>query len=768
MQTPLSDLTLPIVNDDGNVCDPRVKDADQLRSLYVKTRDADLESDRQRAKVQALVDGQPPYNQAKLNSSGQGYMSNFNPNDAKAALDAAMGQYVDLLSADVKVFELFTKYGTEAEQQEWSEIMSEELGYVLRSWPMFTFRYSFIPLYFTLHGVGIAYFEDCQDWRWNTTHLGYFKIPRQTLASEDEIEYAFVKSHTQPHALLKYIKNEEAARAEGWNPEVVKKALLNTTSPYADTRFWMEFEAEYKNNDLVKGETAPSIPLIHSWVREADGTYSFYIFCESAVANADDTAQKEFLYQKRHAFKCACEAFIFFTRGIGTNGTYHSIRGLGADMFNAYQALMRLENRKVDVAFAAGPVWQAQSDEAMEQLQITPFGPGLLVSPGIQAMQGVQQPQITNTIQPAVNSLRETVARNSGSYAPSNPLNPSKEMTRFEAMAQMEQQAQLSVTSVNLYNQPADRLAQQVVRRMTRPDYLRTDPGGHYVWEWKERCMERGVPAKAFEHIDHRKTRTCRVVGFGSAAARRVALQNVMELFPYYDDYGKQFVLRQLTASVVGYEAANAIIPRANTASRVPIDYQIAELQNDALTQGGTVTVSPSENKRVHLEAHIGKISEYIGQFEQAGQNPEMFQQIIPPMEAIYRHAAETLDGYTGADAPQFRQALQQAGEILVNGVRHLQKLQRQQMEQAEAQAMDQGAPAPDQAAFEQQSQLNNELERRVIEHQVKIQQEQEMFALRMQQKTQEAALDRQLKASQTAADIARKNAQQRAQLGIA
>lgn len=84
MQTPLSDLTLPIVNDDGQVCDPRVKDADQLRSLYVKTRDADLESDRQRAKVQALVDGQPPYNQAKLNSSGQGYMSNFNPNDAKA------------------------------------------------------------------------------------------------------------------------------------------------------------------------------------------------------------------------------------------------------------------------------------------------------------------------------------------------------------------------------------------------------------------------------------------------------------------------------------------------------------------------------------------------------------------------------------------------------------------------------------------------------------------------------------------------------------
>jgi hypothetical protein len=332
----------------------------------------------------------------------------------------------------------------------------------------------------------------------------------------------------------------------------------------------------------------------------------------------------------------------------------------------------------------------------------------------------------------------------------------------------MEQQAQLSVTSVNLYNQPADRLAQQVVRRMSRPDYLRTDPGGHYVWEWKERCMDRGVPAKAFEHIDHRKTRTCRVIGFGSSAARRVALQNVMELFPYYDDYGKQFVLRQLTASAVGYEAANAIIPRANSAARVPMDYQIAELQNDALMQGGTVTVSPSENKRVHLEVHIGKIGEFINQFEEAGQNPEMFQQIIPPMEAIYRHAAETLEDYTGADAPQFRQAIQQSGEILVNGIRHLQKLQRQQMEQAEAQAMEQGMPAPDQGAMQQQAQINNDLERRVIEHQAKLQQESEMFRLRMDQKVQEAALDRQLKASQTAADITRKNAQQRAQLGFA
>jgi hypothetical protein len=767
MHTPLTDLTLPVVNQDGEPLDPRVKDAASLRSLYVKTRDADLESDRQRAKVQALVDGQPPYNQAKLNSNGQGYMSNFNPNDAKAALDAALGAYVDLLAADVRVFDIYTKYGTESERQEWSTIMSEEMGYVLRSWPLFMFRFSFIPLYFTLHGVATAYFEDCHNWQWNTTHLGYFKIPRQTLAAEEEVEYAFLRDYMQPHQLLRYVRNEEYAKEAGWNIEAVKRSLLTAVSPQMDTRFWMEFEAEYKNNDLVKGETAPSIPVVYSWVRECDGTYSLYLMTESELGNNGTTVGDQFLFQKRHAFKSATEAFVMFTRGIGTNGTYHSIRGLGADMFNAYQALMRLENRKVDIASSAGPFFQAESEEAMQQLQITPYGPSMLVSPGITAM-NVNAPQVTNTIQPAINSLRETVARNAGGYAPTNVLSQTKEMTRFEAMAQMEQQGQLSVTSINLYNQPADRLAREVVRRFTAKGYQRCDPGGHYVWEWRERCMERGVPAKALDSIDHRKTRSSRVIGFGSAAARRVALQQLMELFPLYDDYGKKQLVRDLTASVVGYEKADVYAPRVSSEARVPVDYQIAELQNDVLIQGGTVTVSPSENKRVHLEVHVGKLGELIGMFEEAGQNPELFAQIVPQMEPIYRHAAETLDDYTGQDAPQYRQALQQAGEILVNGIRHLQKLQRQQEEAAMREAEQGGQPMAQDPALAQQQQMTNDLERRVIEFQMKLEQDAALFQQRMEQKVQDAALSRQLKAADTAADIARKTAAQRASLGLA
>ena len=757
MNTPLTDLTLPVVNDEGEPLDPRVKDAASLRSLWVKTRDADLQSNRMMAKVQALLDGEPPLPQEKLNEMGQGYLSNFNPGDAKTALAQATAAYVDMLAANPQIFDVFTTFGeSEAEAREFSEIMSEELGYTIRSWPDFIYRWAYIVQFMKWNGIGVTYFSDRQDWRWNVTHLGYFKVPRQTKTSEDSTEYAFVKVETEPHTLLRYIKDPEYAKEAGWNVDCVRAALMNTRSPTYDVHNWLEFEARWKNNDLVEGETAPSISIIHAWVRECDGSYSTYQFTESPLSEVNGGSPKDgFLLEKRHAFKCANEAFVYFAREIGTNGTIHSVRGMGHDMFNAFQAKMRLINRQVDLAFAAGPVLQAQSEEAIEDLQMTPFGPYMLVSSGVEALQGINTPNLNNSIQPAINALDQTISKSVGTYAADIGPQSTRERSKFEAMAEMEQAASLSVTDINLFYQPADRLAREVVRRMTASDYRKTDPGGDFVWDWRLRCLKRGVPAAAFDKIDHKRTRAARVVGLGSPAARRVKLQTLLELFPNYDQYGKQRLVRDVTASVVGWEQADIYSPKPSESERPPIDYSIAALQNAVLATGQEQPILPNENKSIHLEVHIGKIGEYIGAFEQAGQNHEMFPQIVPPMQMIYDHAAQTLEGYTGPEAPQYRQALQQAGEILVNGIRHLQKLEQMaQMAQPEG-------------AMPQQQGITDDLERKVIEHQVKLQQAQAEFMQKQEQRVQEAALKRSLQAMQTAADIARKNASARAQQGL-
>ena len=113
-------------------------------------------------------------------------------------------------------------------------------------------------------------------------------------------------------------------------------------------------------------------------------------------------------------------------------------------------------------------------------------------------------------------------------------------------------------------------------------------------------------------------------------------------------------------------------------------------------------------------------------------------------MAKIFDHAAQTLESYTGNDAPLFRQQLQQFNEIITNGTRHLQKEEARQAEE-------QGQP--------QQDQGPSEIEKMMAEWRIKMDQREEEFRAKMQQRQQEAAQKMALKQQEFAADLSRKSA---------
>lgn len=763
-ETPTLPLPIPPVDQEGDIQERRIGDVGGARTLWTQLREADFESNRQMARHQAMADGEPPYDQAARRASGQAYLSNFNPNDFKALLDTSLSAYTDLISANESFIDIFTTYGNESERVQWSQIMSRNMSRAIRSWPSFMYRYAYIPHYFTLHGVGIGYFEDCYNWQWEVTNLGQMKLPRDVKACEDEIEYCMIKSQMSASNLMRYVRKEEYAKAEGWNIGAIKRAMMQIRQQGVDQYNWMAWEEQWKNNDLVQGQTNPTVPVIYGWVKELDGSISVIVFPENSPT--DNTGKpEEFMCYKRKAYRSAQEAFVMFTRGIGTNGTYHSIRGMAADIYNAMQALMRLTNRQMDLAFAAGPVFQVEDEEKIENAMLSPWGPFMLATSGIQVMSGIVAPNLNSTIAPAVDALRRTIQGNVGQYTSANALDSTREMSARETTARLEQTAQLSVTSINLFNQSMDRLAREIARRFTRKGYQRAEPGGHYVNDWIQDCLADGVPEQALHAIDHRRTRASRVIGFGSPAARRVALQSMMELWPMMDEYGKAMLLNNLTAAVVGWEQAAVYVPPPEASARPPVDAAIAELQNSVLVGGGTAVIQPNENKRVHLEIHIARMGDFIGMFEEAGQNPEMYAEIVPPLDALYEHAAATLEGYTGPDAPQFRQSLQQAGEILVNGTRHLQKEQARQAEMGEGQPQEgQLDPQAQEMAIEQQK-ATFEMQRRVIEWQVRLEQSQAEAEAKRQQKALDAMQTRQIKDADAAAKILRETAAMQARL---
>ena len=65
----------PVVDDRGKFLDERIKDVGAARSLWFRLQQADLKSNQQMAKVQAMVDGAPPLDQMQLAKQGLAYMS---------------------------------------------------------------------------------------------------------------------------------------------------------------------------------------------------------------------------------------------------------------------------------------------------------------------------------------------------------------------------------------------------------------------------------------------------------------------------------------------------------------------------------------------------------------------------------------------------------------------------------------------------------------------------------------------------------------------
>jgi hypothetical protein len=334
-----------------------------------------------------------------------------------------------------------------------------------------------------------------------------------------------------------------------------------------------------------------------------------------------------------------------------------------------------------------------------------------------------------------------------GQYSTQSVFNTGKERTRFEVAAHLEQAAKLSVTSLNLFYQPWDRLLREVVRRMIRQDYIPDEPGGDAIAFLKYRLELAGVPLEAFHSIDIGNVRAVRAVGAGSPAARTVSLRNLMEVMSAYDPVGRHNLLRDVTVTEVGTTQADRYVKR-DPGQRLPVDAKIAQLENDALVEGRQIEVMEEEMHLVHIDFHLKALDQFIAQ-EQEGVPIE---ELVPRMMALYEHTVAHLEYVQGDVTMQeqvatYRQSLQQAGEIIHNGMKRLAKMQReQQVAAAEGGEMEPAAAGPTDGDMKMQQKLE--------EHQMKLRMMEEAHVLKQNIKLQEAALKRSLKDADKAADM--------------
>lgn len=609
----------------------RIKDAASLNAIVKRIIEEDSPRALSRVDVQKMVDGEPPYNPLYMQQSGQEGRCNLNFGDGKARVKAEAAGYYDLTDSVPTLAIPIVETGDPVQRTQWSMIMAEEWHRMLKDWADFDPYFQLLIQKKVTHGVGFIYREDDVNWKWKVAGLEDFKVTRGVTLSESDSSTAIAIREIDAGDLYAFIERVDD-NDKRWSKKEVRQAILRAASGEVllySNGLWEKFQEMAKNNDAFVSVTAKDkVKIVHVWQKEFSGKVSHYI-------TLLDASNSDFLFKFQNRFDSVHQAFTFFPYEIGTNGTLHSSRGLAHDIYATVQVLNTLKCQTVDNARLSGSLLLQPNTEAdAEDLAILFYSGAAYIPPNVKVQNGNLNNPSTNIL-PVIQEMSMSMRHNTGDFL-SRASDNTKEQTKFEVQSQLSKEAVLPTSGMNLFYQPWGRHLNETWRRTVNPKLKSTDPGGREVFDFRRRCMEREVPEDILMGV--KRVMAVRAVGYGSPSNRLLALDEFMQFFGELDPVGQNNLLRDRFAMRVGYGQVDRYVPKIEEGGRLPVDVQIAELQNAAMSDGKPQPVRPNDMHLVHIGSHIEDMNIDLETME-SGEGDERLLQIVQMKhQHLYEH----------------------------------------------------------------------------------------------------------------------------------
>lgn len=637
-------LQLPATLDPltGRAPSSRFKDADEVRQLCEDMRTADRARSNNRAKVQGLIDGNRPIPQGALISAGQGWRANVNFREAEGLVQAQRTPYYDLVTEVNPCIEcqIDFGFGSKYKRYEWQQIIAEEFHRTLFGWNSWDWHIQLRQSEEMIHGWGVHLTMDAYDWRVSTKVMRDVLFPDGTTSDLEDLEFFCVRDTVKAHKLYEAIRNESAATLVGWDVKQVKDAILEAATTKAGHGNRQtnaeEVQQRLKNGDMGFGwNGATSITLNHFFVREygtrkAPGGITHYIIVENS------TKALGFLFERKNRFKHFGQILHFFPYDIGSDGTIHSIRGLGVRIFPFCELFNRLKNHMVDNVLVNSGILLTQTGNGvdLQRLQLTRIGALNILPAGVNPAQWRPMDLNQGPI-PLARELQGTMQENTKTYR-QQMVDAGHERTATEVAINNADTAKLAKSAHNMEYRALSKMYREQLRRLSDPNVTTAHRGGKEAVAFQERCFRRGVPKAAFSHIiDVTATRS---LGAGSASHRlqvTTALMNTV--YPIVGPQEQNNIIRDFVAAMAGQNAVNRYVPAMDAHSIPTDDDSVAVLENDALINGGEALVAPNQNHVRHASRHLQKAFSFVPALQAGQVDP---QSVLAAWEAIGPHAS--------------------------------------------------------------------------------------------------------------------------------
>lgn len=605
---------------------------------------ADYGRSLNRAKINDLFNGVPPYSDEQVRENNLAVNVNF-LEATKLAHDARR-QFYNAFLKPGNFFVITLDSGPIYKRRKWAKILTHHLNRCLkRSQSYFeTMRSTFANV--VLHGIGPCAWGDKEIAIPKAIGVEDVLFPSQTLVSMENTEFfAIARRYTaaQLHRLTTGPKVDP-----GWKLPVVKQCIEWAHKQGTQSLSYQDIWSPERIAELLKSDlgwyASDKVPTIDCWdfyfkedskgecgwcrriVLAANGDPGFGSYDMGAGAQKPKTPEKnllgergQFLYDsgKRKVASDLSQILHFQFGDLSAVAPfrYHSVRSLGFLLYAVCHLQNRLRCRFHESVFEQMLQYFRinNPDDAERALKIELINRGVIDN-SVEFVKAQDRWQVNQALaEMALSHNRELMGSNASNYTQNYDYG--KERTQKTATQVMEEANKAnSLVSAALMQAYAMQtfqyieIAQRFCRKNSRDAMVR---------KFRAAVLKEGVPEE-FICVDRWDIEPERVLGSGNKMLEMTIAQQLMAVRNLYDPESQREVLADYTLAITDDPArTERLVPEQ--VNRVTDSVHDAQLATGALMQGLPVSIKSGINRIEYIESMLGSLGTAVMQVEQNG-----------------------------------------------------------------------------------------------------------------------------------------------------
>lgn len=626
-------------------------DARIIDSICWQLRQGDYPRALNRARINSLFNGSPPYSAQEVEENE--IEVNVNELSGTVAAHDARSQFYNAFLKPGRYFSARTDAGPVHKRNAYSSDATSEVTKIMKRSIRYVecFRSAFSLD--VLHGIGPSGWENGDLWCPKPFGIEDVYIPANTLLTMDNLPLvAIYKQFTVPELIR---LTEGPKRDPAWNMDLVNACIewaQSQTLQLIGTN-WPEIWSPEKAVERTKasggffvGDQVPTVDawdfyfysdggkqsgwrrriILDAWSQPAITASTPFSSSYNPTRRKGKPYEKPFdtsdtfLYNpKDRVFADCLDHFLTWQfADLSAVGPfrYHSVRGLGFLLYAVCHLQNRVYSKFNEALFEQLMMYfrVKSADEMQRALRVDLVHRGF-IDDAIQFIPANERYQIrADLISMGMATNQNIIGRNSSSWT-SNPKNTedNRELTATQWMGEANKVTSLVSSALNqayLYQAVQYR---EIWRRFTRKHSLDPD-----VRKFQARCLSKGIPPEILYDTDAWDIEPERVLGSGNRTLEMAIADRLLAARNLFDPEPQRDILRDWTLTITEDSArAKSLVPEQPQISDSVHDAQLA---SGTLMLGMPVAIKSGINRIDYIETMLAQMAMVIQKIDKRGE----------------------------------------------------------------------------------------------------------------------------------------------------